>query len=349
MGKWLRLFVGVLPVLGGCIYAPFDLGLDKIGELVEAKVVAGSSDDKILLVRIDGEITDRAEAEGILGSSPPTTSAVREVLDLARLDDTVKGVLLRVNSPGGGVTASDIVYRELRRFREDTKKPVVAFCLDTAASGGYYVAQAADLIVAGPTSITGSIGVVAMFPNVSELGQKLGVAVTTLTSGKRKDLGNPFRPMEKHEQKILQDLIDTMHERFVEVVLAGRKRVLGKRGIPVAELRRFADGRVFTAREAHRNKLVDDIGYFEDALKHVERIARVKDPQVVTYERRVFGAARPTVYSERAAARTVAPLPGVPSALGERGGDVNLIKVSPSPSWLRRKGPVMKYLWIPGA
>src|SRR5207248_2588258 len=153
------------PLVSGCIYAPLDLGLGEIGKVQEVTLVESDARAKILMLHIDGEINDEAEGRGFFGGSEGTTAQVKDVLDLARKDENVVAILLRVNSPGGGVTASDIIYRELLDWKKQTKKPIVALMMDTCASGGYYISMAADKIVAHPTCITGSIGVITMLPN----------------------------------------------------------------------------------------------------------------------------------------------------------------------------------------
>lgn len=316
-------------LLAGCVYAPLDLGIGQLGQVYEATVVEGDSDERVLLLRIDGEISSEDDS-GLLGSGPATTSLLRQELDYARRDDGIKAVLLRVDSPGGGVTASDLIHHELARFRQETGKPIVAWLGDTAASGGYYVVQAADEVIAAPTCVTGSIGVIATLPEVSGLGEKIGVKVEAIKSGKNKDLGSMFRPMQPEERALLQDLIDRMYARFVDVVLAGRARA----GLTREQLLPQADGRVFTAQQALEGKLIDGIGYFEDALLRVKGLAGLKDPQVVVYERRSLGGTSPTIYAGAGAS---------PARL-ELGGDL----VGIAERVLPRSGPVMRYQWLPG-
>lgn len=319
--------------LQGCVYAPLDLGLGELGRVYEHVVVDGNEDEKVLLLRIDGEISSHEDAGLLFGSDPATTATIRQQLDLARRDDAIKGVLLRIDSPGGGVTASDLIHHELTRFRQETGKPIVAWFGDTAASGGYYVAQAADLVVAAPTCVTGSIGVIATFPEVSGLGEKIGVDVETIKSGKNKDLGSPFRPMQPEERQLLQDLIDRMYARFVDVVAAGRARV----GLTREQLLPLADGRVYTAPEAEAAKLIDAQGYLEDALQRLAGLTGSADPQVVVYERRTFGGPAPTIYGTAARVAQV--------DLSAAGNPVASIARTVLP----RPGPVLRYQWMPAA
>jgi protease-4 len=338
MRRILALLVtGLLgPLAGGCIYAPFDLGLQDLGKVQEVTLVDSKSDWKVLLLRVDGEITDEPDSNGLFGSREGTVAHVKDVLELAKDDEKVKAILLRIDSPGGGVTASDVIYHELTKWKEEQQKPVVALFMDTAASGGYYIAQAADRIVAHPTAVTGSIGVIAFLPNVSGLADKIGVKVTAVKSGPLKDMGNPFRPLEADEQRVFQNLINDMYEKFVAVVATGRK----KAGLTPDDVRKLADGRVYTAQDAKKTRLVDEIGYFEDALRATKTLAGVKDAKVVTYERKGIGAGRHTIYSQ-------ADAEPVAANIWARGGEGNVVKIE-APGLEALKRPTFNYLWAPG-
>ena len=187
-------------------------------------------------------------------------SRVREELKKAVQDKRVKGLIMRVNSPGGTVTSSDIIYREINRFKAERKIPVIACVMELAASGGYYVSLAADTIVVHPTSVIGSIGVIALKFNAKGLMEKIGVEDETIKAGDKKDLWSPFRPNTKEEREILQNMLDNFHERFMKIVTEGRKE------LSLEQVRVLADGRVFTAEQAVREKLIDEIGYLDDAI-----------------------------------------------------------------------------------
>jgi protease-4 len=213
---------------------------------------------------------------------------VREELEKAAEDDRVKAVVLRINSPGGTVTASDILYHEIKRFKERRKVPVVASILDVGASGGYYVALAADRIVAHPTTVTGSIGVLMLTVNSSGLLEKIGVSADYITSGPRKDMGSPFRALTPEERAIFQDVIDRLYGRFVGLVARERR-------LDESRVRSFADGRIYTAPEALSLGLVDRIGYLEEAIALAKEAAATPEAKVVTYHRpRQY---RATIYS----------------------------------------------------
>lgn len=327
-----------LATLGsGCIYAPLDLGLGELGKIQEV-TVAGDPEEsrKIVLVRVDGEIDDHGESGGLFGGSEGTTAQVKEQLEIAAKDERVKGVILRINSPGGGVTASDIIYRELLKFRRETSKPIVALMMDVAASGGYYIAQASDAIVAHPTCVTGSIGVISLVPNVNGLLLKIGVGMETFKKGAKKDVGNPFRTMTDDDRAVFQGLLDKMYEQFVTVVVEGRK---GK--VSAAAVRQ-TEARVYTAPEAKALKLIDEVGYFDDALDLARKLAGAKEAKVVAYERKGFGSGRRTIYSRSFADPVAAEL----FARGAE-GDRNVLKVDARPLLQEGTGPAFKYLWAP--
>ncbi len=338
--RFPRLALASLALLAaGCIYAPIDLGLQDLGKVYEVTLVDSDADDKVLLLRVDGEITDYAdERDGLLEAVESTVSRVRDALELAEKDRNVKALIVRVNSPGGGVTASDIIYREIAAWKQKTGRPAVALLMDVAASGGYYVAQACDRIVAHPTSITGSIGVLAMLPNLHGLGQKIGVEVHVIKSGPMKDMGNPFRPFGPEERKVFQQLIDDMYARFVDVVVEGRRRAGA--GLTREQILRLADGRVFTAADAKKARLVDEVGYFPDALAAALALAKARDAKVVTYERKGIGTGRHTVYSE------ARPIPAAVQLLGggPRRIELNLLNLDSA----RARRPIFNYLWLPG-
>jgi protease-4 len=267
-------------LLAGCGGLSLDL-TPRIRPLEET-TVEGRGAAKILLLEISGILSEQAPAAPLtLGAPPPRVPLlvrVREELLKAEADPQVRALLVRVNSPGGTVTASDILYRELRAFRERTGRPVVAMLMDVAASGGYYVALAADTIVAHPTTVTGSIGTLMVSVNAEGLLQKLGVAPVTIKSGERKDMGSPFRALTPEERAIFQSVIDELHRRFVHT-LAERRR------LDLAVAQRVADGRIYTAQQALALGLVDRVGYLPEALELVRRAAGLEEARVVVYKR----------------------------------------------------------------
>jgi protease-4 len=183
----------------------------------------------------------------------------------------VKGLILEINSGGGGITASDIIYNALLNFKKaDEGRVIVSVFGDTAASGAYYIALASDHILAHPTTVTGSIGVVLQTYNFKELAQKIGVSDVTITSGENKDMLNPFQDVKPEQRKMLQSVIDAMHTRFISLVSLNRDILL-------TDVIPLADGRVFVADEALKHKLIDSIGYTEDAFVTIAELLDAED------------------------------------------------------------------------
>src|SRR6185369_3060865 len=261
----------ILAVLAftGCISVDVGIGGQR-GDYKE-KVIEGdpSVGAKIALIDVQGVLTSDQE-ESLFSTKESQVVAFVEKLRLAEQDADVKAVLIRIDSPGGDVTTSDILYNELVAFKQRKKVPVVAAFMGVAASGGYYLASACDAIVAHPTTITGSIGVISMHISLVGLMEKIGVKVEALKSGANKDMGSPFRTMTDEDKKLLQGLIDQFYARFVCVVTEGRKGRLTE-----SQVRALADGRVYTAQQAFDTKLVDRIGYLVDAFGEAKSRANV--------------------------------------------------------------------------
>ncbi len=247
---------------------------------LEETVLQGDRGPKILLLDLDGVISETPTPGGVLEPEQPGAVArVREQLDRARRDPEVRALLLRIDSPGGTVTASDLVYREIQRFRQERALPVVAQLMGTAASGGYYVAQAADEIVAHPTTVTGSIGVIYFGVNVAGLMEKLGIEDQTLTTGSFKDAGSPLRRMTPAERTQLRSILLDMQAEFERVVDAGRPK------LDAAAVRALADGRIFSAAQAHERGLVDRIGDLQISIDVAKQRAGLGDARIVSYHR----------------------------------------------------------------
>ncbi len=311
----VRLAVSLL-CLAGCSVVSIDL-TPRVRPLEES-TLEGTGSGKVLLIDVSGVLAE--EPIFTLESRPqvPLLARIREELKKAEDDDQVRAVVLRINSPGGTVTASDILYHEVMSFKARRKVPVVASILDVGASGGYYVALAADRIVAHPTTVTGSIGVLMLTVNASGLLEKIGVSASYVKSGDFKDMGSPFRSLRPEERALFQDLIDRFYGRFVELVARSRK-------MDEARVRSFADGRIYTAGEALSLGLIDQIGYLEEAIAAARTAAGLTEARVVTYHRpRQY---RATIYS---AAEPPGPTASLP--------DLARMVVS---------GPKFLYLWWP--
>lgn len=270
----LTLVVFALQPLG-CI--TIDLPGGPPPPLVET-VVHGDSGEKILQLSIDGILTGEPKAE-FFGSGESPVARVREELERARKDDSIRGLLLRINSPGGTVSASDLLYQEILRFKQERAIPVVAQFMGIATSGGYYVAMAADHVIAQPTSVTGSIGVIFGSVNIAGLMEKIGVEDQTLVSGPFKDAGSMLRRMSEAERAQLQSVLEDMYARFVFVVQQGRP------DLGPEKIASLADGRIFSAPQALEHGLIDQIGGIEDGVEAAQRAAGLAEARVVTYHR----------------------------------------------------------------
>ncbi len=290
----MKKFVPALSLLllllaaSGCTFLKVSL-TEEVQPLTE-QVIEGSGRDKILLLDISGFISTR-DSDRLLpagGKGPGLLARVREALDHARNDRAVKAVVLRINSPGGGVTASDMLYHEIKKFKNETGVKVLAHIMDIGTSGAYYAALAADRITAQPTSVTGSIGVIMYRLDATGLMQKIGLQSVEISSGDRKGMGSPFRPLSPEERALFQNLIDSLQGRFVNTVAESRR-------LAPEKVRQLADGRIYSSREAEEAGLIDGIGYLDDVIEQAKKLANLKQASVVTYFRP--GEYRANIYS----------------------------------------------------
>jgi protease-4 len=247
-----------------------------------------------------------------------------EQLDMARRDPRVKAIILRINSPGGSVVGSELMHDEITHFRKESNKPIVALMMDVAASGGYYIACACDQIVAQPSTVTGSIGVIMLMFNVSGTMEKIGLRAEAITSGEFKDAGSPFKALSPEDRAIFAGIVAEMYERFVEVVAAGRPRLSEE------DVRRLADGRVYSAGQALQAGLIDAIASPRETIEQLKKQIGSRNVKLVTY-------ARPYEYRPNYYAKS----PAAPA------GDVNLLKIN-LPSSMTPAAPEFMYLWSPG-
>ena len=220
-----------------------------------------------------GDKVGVVEINSVISNSREVIKGIRSFVE----DAGVKAIVLRVDSPGGGVGASQEIYREVVKARE--VKTVVASFGGVAASGGYYVACGADKIMANPGTITGSIGVVMQFANLEELFKKIGYKGYVIKSGTHKDVGSPFREMTPEEKELLQEVIDTVHRQFIRAVAEGRK-------LPMEKVAAIADGRIFSGEQALALGLVDELGNLEDTIEMAAQMAGVKGKPAVVYPRK---------------------------------------------------------------
>lgn len=220
--------------------------------------------EKVALVRIEGPIID-------------STDTIEEIKEYVN-NPSIKAIILRVDSPGGAVAPSQEIYEEVRKAA--SKKTVVVSMGSVAASGGYYISSAATRVIANPGTLTGSIGVIMEIPNIEGLMNKVGIKTEVIKSGRHKDIASVFRGRTKEEREILQAVLDDVHEQFINAVAEGRKMVPD-------DVRKIADGRVFTGKQAKALGLVDELGNLEDAIKSASKLAGIKgEPEVVTKKKR---------------------------------------------------------------
>lgn len=261
----LFVFVG-LPVLA-CL-----CGVGTVAATMRGDSLSLGTGDAVAVIYAEGLITS-GSASTATPSTGITPRRIKADLRRAASDASVKAVVVRVNSPGGSVVASNEIHKAIKDFA----KPVVFSFGETAASGGYYIACAGKWIVANPDTLTGSIGVISELPNAEELLKKIGVQFIVIKSGPSKDLGSPFRPMTDEEKKLWQAVIDQAYDGFVQIVAEGRN-------LPEDKVRQLADGRVYTGKQAQELGLVDQLGYLDDAVAKAGELGGIKGkPRVIEY------------------------------------------------------------------
>ncbi len=261
----------------GCMSPQVKLFTDATDPLKEF-TLEGKADSKVLLIPVNGLISDFSH-KGLLRTKPSMVQEIVSQLHMAENDPEIKAVLFKIDSPGGTVTASDILYHEIIEFKEKTNKKVTVSLMNVAASGGYYISLPADFIIAHPTSISGSVGVIFIRPKINGLMDKIGVDVVTHSSGIHKDMGSPFREATEEEKRIFQGLADSLGERFISLV---RKH----RYLDESELADVKTARIYLADEALEVGLVDDIGYLSDAVSKTKEMAGIpEDSRLVVYRR----------------------------------------------------------------
>ncbi len=311
----------------GCFFISTKGLLSRGPRSLKESRLSGATKDKILVIDIKGLISEK-EKRGLYGlqQEPNMVTSIKEQLDKAAQDRNIKGLLLVLDSPGGTVTASDILYKEIKRFKNKNNVEVMALFSGTATSGAYYLAQAADRIIAYPTAVTGSIGVILLNINFNGLMNKIGVSNHSIKSGPYKDLGSPFKVPVKEETDILQGVVNELYGRFCEIVKENRHET------DIAKHPELTDGRIFTAKQALEAGLIDEIGYFPDAVNRLEKAAGISQASIIRYDR--LGDYRPNIYAYgRNPAGQI---------------DINLINLELG-GFLSETGPSFMYLWLPGS
>jgi protease IV len=288
---------------------------------VQEVQLSGSGDGKVLLLDLSGVISSQ-DKDGFI-PQPNLLATFKEELTKASKDEKIKAVVVRINSPGGTVNASDILYHELKTFKANKKIPVIVSMMDVAASGGYYLAMASDAILVHPSTVTGSIGVIMLTVNAKGLLEKVGVEASAITSGPRKDMGSPFRTMTTDEKAIFQGVIDSFYQRFLTVVQEGRPH------LSADQIKKLADGRIYSGDQAKAAGLVDEVGYLDDAIELAKKNAALTEARIVTYRR--HGEYQNNIYSR---------LFGTSSGLSSL-ASLDLLSI------VRGGSPQFMYLWMP--
>ena len=277
-GCLIALLIGIaLAVVGGTIAMVAVMLATSSGRGPAIRGVG----DRVGIINIAGVIRTSGEGSSIFGPGTPGSREIMQHIRDAAKDRTIKAVVLRINSPGGSAAASQEVYEEVLKLRDEANKPVIVSMADVAASGGYYIASAATTIVANRATMTGSIGVITGVINWTDLAERYGVKEETFTSGPYKDTLNPFRPVRDDERELVQEMIDEVYEQFVSDVARARNKVLTEKAI-----RKLADGRVYSGSQAKKVKLVDELGNFHDAVRLAAEAAGIEgEPRLKEYGR----------------------------------------------------------------
>jgi protease-4 len=270
--------LGLLALTVGVVVLVLAVGASGPGApaaVYQEEYVSGEGPEKVAVVPIVGTIASADNS--VPGTQPPVTpEGLADALRQAEEDPAVRAVVLEINSPGGGVTASDEMHQSILDFRESSGKPVVVSMGDVAASGGYYISTAADRIVANETTLTGSLGVIFQLNNFTELAEKYGYQREIIKSGKFKDVTSSFRELSPEDREILQSIVNESYDEFVSVIVEGRN-------LPEERVREIADGRVYSGQQAREIGLVDSFGGVDEAAEISQDLARVDEAAVVRY------------------------------------------------------------------
>lgn len=243
---------------------------------LEEVTIDGEGRHKIVVISLQGVIDEATDSLDLFGTSTFSLSAIERALKQAEKDDAVQAIILKVNSPGGSVVASDALYRAVLRFKEHRGKPVVVSMGSVAASGGYYISLAADKIIAYPDTLTGSIGVIMTLPNYGALAKTIGYEEVVFKSGPLKDMGDPLQPVTEEARQAFQGIIDDTFTHFVSLVSE-------KRHMSLEKVMDIATGAVYTGSQALRLGLIDDLGDFERAVIEAKSLAKLDEARLIEY------------------------------------------------------------------
>ena len=331
--RWPLLLFAAL-MMTGCGPMTFVVGVTPGDQERDATVVQeaeGWTADRVAVIDVSGMIVN-GRTPGLLSPGENPVSTFRETLDAAGADRRVKAVVIRLNTPGGAVTASDAMYRDVLRFKQQTGKPVVVLMMDVAASGGYYLACAGDEIIAYPTTVTGSIGVIIQTVSLQPALSRIGISTDAITSGPNKDAGSPFGEMTEGHREVLQGIVDEFYSRFTAVVRERRPN------IPAERFAEVTDGRVVSGVAAQELGLVDTLGDLDDAFERAKALAGLSDAKLVVYHREMEYVGSP--YASAPGTLGRAPAAG--------GQQINLLQLNLDGSIGGLNAPAgFYYLWQP--
>lgn len=275
----LFLFSIIINVLSTFAFTNVETGLSEFFAMsdepfTEEVIEEGDPFKQIAVLDVNGVIQDTGDVSSFFESPTYNHRLFMEKLEYAAESDDIKGIIIRVNSPGGGVMESAEIHDKLVEIKKETKKPIYISMGAIAASGGYYISTPADKIYATKETMTGSLGVIMQNINYAGLAEKYGVDFVTIKSGPYKDIMSPSREMTEEERKILQGMIDNSYEGFVKVIAEGRK-------MSTEQVKQIADGRIYDGLQAKELNLIDDFGYFDDCIAAMKADKKLKGAQVV--------------------------------------------------------------------
>lgn len=334
MNRLPRMLCLVLMVLAvwGCGPTTFVVGIAPGDRKMTATVIEpaeGRTKDRVAVIDVSGMILN-AKTPGLLSEGENPVSRFREALDKAEDDEHVRAVILRLNTPGGAVTASDAMYRDVLDFKKQTGKPVVVMMMDVAASGGYYLACAGDHLIAYPSTVTASIGVIIQTVSLQPALSSIGIRTEAITSGPNKDAGSPFSEMTDSHRKVLQAMVNEFYGSFTDIVREARP------GISESDFKQVTDGRIVSGERAFEIGLVDQLGDLDDAFAKAKSLAGISDAAMIRYHRPLDYVG--SVYAS-----------GQPAPQGGGGStQVNLLQLNLDGSLGTLSNPGFYYVWLPG-
>ncbi len=335
MKRLLVIAGGLMLVLSvtGCGPTTFVVGVAPGDQVMKATVIEpaeGRTRNRVAVIDVTGLIMN-ARTPGLLSEGENPVSRFREALDIAADDKHVKAVILRLNTPGGAVTASDAMYRDVLAFKESTGKPVVVMMMDVAASGGYYLACAGDHIVAYPSTVTASIGVIIQTVSLQPALSSIGIQTEAITSGPNKDAGSPLSAMTGGHRAVMQDMVDEFYASFTRIVRDARP------GISEEDFKEVTDGRIVSGERAYAVGLVDELGDLDDAFAKSKQLADIKDASMIRYHRPLEYVGSVYASGQPAGPRTQA-----------EASQINLIQLNLDGSLGTLPNPGFYYVWLPG-